>query len=245
MKRLLLSVHDVSPAHWDSLRRITEEFRGLGVNRYSMLVVPDYHGRWPLEEHPDFCRWLSGLEEEGVEMVLHGLTHLGTSIPRFSPDGIRSLIFTRGEGEFLGLSRERALSLVQEGLRRMEGTLGTSAVSFVAPAWLYSRGTLRALGDAGIELAESRWRIWSPSRGRTVLRLPVANYAGGGSLKRTLASIWVGLYGGIFTGRQVQRFAVHPSDFRHQDQSRRVLEKIRVLAGSRRTAALADLLPVS
>jgi hypothetical protein len=60
-----------------------------------------------------------------------------------------------------------------------------------------------------------------------------------------LASVWVALYGGIFSGRQVQRFAVHPSDFRHPDQSRKVLAKIRVLTGSRRTAALADLLPVS
>lgn len=245
MRRLLLSVHDVSPVHWVSLRRIAEDLRELGVSRYSMLVVPDYHGKWPLEEHSDFCRWLAELEKEGAELVLHGLTHMGAPVAKFSTDGIRSMIFTRGEGEFLGLSRERALSLVEQGLMRMEETLGSRAVSFVAPAWLYSRGTLRALGDAGVELAESRWRIWSPSRGRTILRLPVANYAGGGSLKRTLASVWVGLYGCIYAGRRIQRFALHPSDFEHPDQRERVLGRLRALAGSRKTAALADLLPVS
>jgi predicted deacetylase len=243
MKRLLLSVHDVSPVHGKVLERIAGEFDSMGIRRYSMLVVPDYHGQWPLEEHPDFCRWLSRLQEKGAEMVLHGLTHRGRPAGGVSLDGVRSVMFTRGEGEFLGLNREDALRKVQEGRNRLHETLGVRSGSFVAPAWLYSSGTVRALEDAGFGIAESRWRIWSPSAGVTVLRVPVANYAGGGFMKRTLASIWVDIYGTLLFRWSTLRFAVHPADFMSESSGRRVLRKLEGLLRGREPAALADLMP--
>jgi predicted deacetylase len=242
MKRLLLAVHDVSPVHERALRHIAGELERLGLHRYSMLVVPDYHGEWPLEEHPEFCRWLSGLAEGGVDIVLHGLTHIGTPAGVFTWNGLRSLIFTRGEGEFLDLGRDEAERLILIGKRTLAGTVGIQAESFVAPAWLYSRGTLKALEDTGFILAENRWRIWSPSERITLLRVPVANYAGGGPLKRLLASLWVNLFGTLFAGAGTLRFAVHPSDFRSAESSEMVIEKLRRLLRNREPAALRDMI---
>ncbi|MBN2607538.1 MAG: DUF2334 domain-containing protein [Candidatus Fermentibacteraceae bacterium] len=242
MKRLLLAVHDVSPANERALRHIAGELEKLGLDRYSMLVVPDYHGEWPLEEHPEFCRWLSGLAEGGVDMVLHGQTHMGSPAERFSWNGLRSLLFTRGEGEFLDLDRDEAERLILNGKRTLAAALGIQAESFVAPAWLYSRGTLKALEHTGFRLAESRWRIWSPSGRTTLLRVPVANYAGGGPLKRLLASLWVDIYGTLCAGADTLRFAVHPSDFLSAESSAMVIGKLRRLLRNREPAALRDMI---
>src|SRR5690348_3472918 len=47
--RVLVAVHDVTPAHagrLDVLYRLLEEF---GIRQYALLVVPDWHGAWPLD----------------------------------------------------------------------------------------------------------------------------------------------------------------------------------------------------
>ncbi|MCK4807568.1 MAG: DUF2334 domain-containing protein, partial [Candidatus Aegiribacteria sp.] len=179
MKRLHLTVHDVSPAHEDTLRKIHSALGELGAVRYSMLVVPEYHGKWSLDEFPDFCRWLQGLEENGVEIVLHGCRHEGNTAGLGTSDRIRSSLFTRGEGEFLGLDEKAAEKLLKEGRETLKRTLGIEVSSFAAPAWLYSSGTIAALAKTGFIFAENRWRIWSPETGRTILWMPVVNYAGG------------------------------------------------------------------
>jgi len=242
MKRLLLSVHDVTPAYEPLLRVLVEGLEDRGLSRYSMLVVPDHRGSWPLEEHSGFCRWLSGLAAEGVEMLLHGMTHTGS--PGGTPaERLRALLFTRGEGEFLSMGEGESLALMENGRRRLSETVGCEVRGFVAPAWLYGRGSIGALKHAGFLLAESRWRVWSPSLGRTLTRVPVCNYAGGGVLRRGLAALWVRACGAVLRASPVVRFALHPDDAstpRRLDAAMSALDR---LSHGRSASALGDLLP--
>lgn len=240
MKKLHLTVHDVSPVHEGTLKKIHSALFELGVVRYSMLVVPDYHGRWPLDEFPDFCRWLRGLN--GVEMVLHGYTHEASSAPVGIADRIRSSFFTRGEGEFLTLDEIAAEKLLQKGRETLERTLDKEVNGFVAPAWLYSSGTTAALAAAGFTFAENRRCIWDPRAGRTILRIPVVNYAGGGFVKRSLAAFWVLVSGMLLNGSETVRFAIHPCDFENDATRRAVMKRLKTLLGRRRTISFTDLL---
>src|SRR5207302_408976 len=45
----------------------------------ALLVVPDFHGRAPLYEHPKFCERLRALEAGGHEIYLHGYYHRARS----------------------------------------------------------------------------------------------------------------------------------------------------------------------
>lgn len=244
VKRLQLTVHDVTPAHEETLRRIHSALRELGVRRYSMLVVPDYHGRWLLDEFPDFCKWLSELERNGVEVVLHGFKHIAGSSPLSISERIRSALFTRGEGEFLGLDEKAAEKLLLEGRAVLERTLGIEVNGFVAPAWLYSRSSIAALARTGFTFAESRWRIWDPRTDRTILRMPAVNYAGGSFVKRTLAAFWVTVSGMLLRGSPAVRFAIHPCDFEDDVRQKAVIERLKTLLGRRETVSFSDLLPV-
>ena len=243
MKKLQLTVHDVSPVHEDTLRNIHSALCGLGAVRYSMLVVPDYHGEWPLEEYPDFCRWLAELEENGVEMVLHGVRHKDTAA-HGPVDRIRSSFFTRGEGEFLGLDEKAAEQLLREGRQILKRAIGIEVNGFVAPAWLHSGGTTTALTKTGFTFTESRWRIWAPGTGRTILFKPAVNYAGGGVLKRSLAALWVRVSTALLCGSQTVRFAIHPCDFENSVREKAVMKQLKILLGKRETVSFADLLSV-
>ena len=241
MKGLHVAVHDVSPVHWEVLDRLAAMLSDQGIRRYSMLVVPDYHGEWPLEAHPDFCSWLRGLAEDGVEMVLHGCRHQRPDVPNRPADRFRAAMFTRGEGEFLGLSQSRAKKLILEGKEKFENALKMETECFAAPAWLYSAGTMQALAVAGFTAAESRWRVWNPATGKTLLRVPVSNYAGGGPLRRVPAAAWVGLYGGLFRRAATIRFAIHPHDFSSATLRTRVTERTGRLLKGREPVLLDDL----
>ena len=243
LKKLQLTIHDVSPVHEDTLRKIHSTLCELGAVRYSMLVVPDYHGEWPLEEYPDFCRWLKELQESGVEMVLHGLLHKGTTALG-AADRIRSSFFTRGEGEFLGLDEKKAEQLLREGRETLKRALGSEVNGFVAPAWLYSSGTIAALAKAGFTFAENRRHVWDPRTGRNILRIPVVNYAGGSYVKRSLAAFWVSVSGNLQSGSETVRFAIHPCDFESDGMKNRVRKRLKTLLRRRKTISFTDLLPV-
>jgi hypothetical protein len=88
-----------------------------------------------------------GVDRGRLEVACHGLHHL--SLARWQ----------RGEidaGEFADLSPEQAGPMLDEALAWLERTVGP-AVTFVAPAWKYSEGTVRAAGERGL-------KVWFPAR---------------------------------------------------------------------------------
>jgi len=207
-----LAVHDASPATWNVLRGMDRVLRQAGVERYAMLVVPGMEGA-RLDRDPGFCSWLRDLSGAGVDMVLHGLTHSGGTECSRPVDRIRRALFTRGEGEFLCLPEEEAAVRLRRGLSLLEDALGHGVRAFTAPAWLYSRGALAALSRGGFRYAESRWREWDPAAGRTLLRSPVLNFAGGCPARRTAAALWVRAGCRILARAPAVRLALHPADF--------------------------------
>ena len=69
--RLLVAVHDVTPAHGERLERIFALLDRLGMTQYALFVVPNWHGEWPLGEHPAFVEELRRRLASGAEIFLH------------------------------------------------------------------------------------------------------------------------------------------------------------------------------
>jgi len=72
---LLVSLHDVSPRHSQAVEDILAELRLLGLPPAVLLVVPDFHGTWPLSDHPAFVGRLREWSAAGHELALHGYFH--------------------------------------------------------------------------------------------------------------------------------------------------------------------------
>jgi len=148
-RALVVSVHDVSPLTRPAVDQILLDLARCGVERTSLLVIPDHHGKAPLSEDAAFRKWLLRLSADGHEVVLHGFRHLRERRSWESvPAQITTRIYTADEGEFFDVDRATAETLLARGMeslafleRRLEG--------FIAPAWLLSEGGEAALGPAG------------------------------------------------------------------------------------------------
>jgi len=88
---LLVSIHDVTPALAEGVARLWALCAERGV-RPALLVVPDWHGEWPLEAHPAFVAWLRARAGEGAEIVLHGERHDEVGLPRRFADELRAWV---------------------------------------------------------------------------------------------------------------------------------------------------------
>ncbi|MDQ7020026.1 MAG: polysaccharide deacetylase family protein [Robiginitomaculum sp.] len=224
MKQLLLSVHDVTPHHFERLKAIHAFLQDLGVGpRYAMLIVPDFWQQWPLEEHPDFANWIRDRAKEGVEMILHGFTHRDESSHASAFKSWKARTLTAREGEFYGLSRDQAEERLQNGIEVLRQACGLEVQGFVAPAWLYSDGARDALGALGFRFAEDHWHVWSPARQATLCRGPVISYASRSEGRIRSSLFWSRLADWLLRPLPVMRLAIHPHDL----DSQRLVEEIR------------------
>jgi uncharacterized protein len=236
MKHLLLSIHDVTPHHFERVKSIHDLLQDLGVgNRYAMLVVPDFWHQWPLEQYREFVQWIGDRAQEGVEIILHGFTHRDetTHLSRFKAWKAKTL--TAREGEFYGLSEKSATKRLRQGVQVLQDQCDIKVQGFVAPAWLYSDGTRMALHDLGFQFAEDHWRVWSPNRGKVLCRGPVISYASRSEGRIRSSLFWSKIASWLLRPLPVLRLAIHPHDL---DCDRLVKEIKRIIVQQTRERAL-------
>lgn len=240
--RLIACLHDVSPKHFDRVIEIDKFYRDIGVgSRYAMLVVPDFCGRHKLSDHPEFAAWLRERADKGVEMFLHGCYHRD-----FTPAEDRSPLLRLqyqflGEGEFAALNKREALERLESGRRILQDILGTEIVSFVAPAWQYSRGARSALAAAGFRLAEDRASVWDPKTGVTLSRTPVIAYSSRSAVRRDLSISWSKAATRLLRGARLVRHALHPADFNDDKLIAEIERSLTELLGYRKLVSYRSL----
>ena len=209
---LLVSIHDVTPALADGVERLWALCAGRGL-RPALLVVPDWHGRWPLERHPDFVGWLRARAAEGAEIVLHGERHDEDGLPRGLGDALRAWGRTAAEGEFLTLNASAAHDRIARGRARL-AALGLEPVGFVPPAWLARPAGHAAAGKNGLAFSEDDRAVLLFPSGRRV-PAPVVRWSARGAV-RAWGSVAVARARWTLQGRApLARIALHPQDLGH------------------------------
>jgi predicted deacetylase len=210
---LLVSIHDVTPALADGVLRLWDLCATRGV-RPALLVVPDWHGEWPLEKHPSFVAWLRERAGEGAEIVLHGERHDEVELPRSLADSFRAFGRTAREGEFLTLDESAARARITRGLERLRA-LGLQPVGFVPPGWLAKAEGHAAVAQAGLGFSEDDRAIHLYPSHRS-LRSPVVRW----SARRSVlawGSVLVAHGRWALQGRaRFPRLALHPQDLGHR-----------------------------
>jgi predicted deacetylase len=217
--KLLLSIHDVTPALEEPVRRLWELCEERGV-RPALFVVPNWHGSWPLAEHPRFVRWLRERADDGAEIFLHGERHDEQGLRRGWSDELRALGRTACEGEFLTLDEPRARARLERGtalLRR----LGLPPIGFVAPAWLAREDTARAAFDCGLLLGEDECSVHLHQRA-TRLPSPVVRWSGRTAVRARLSALVADARWMLQSHHWLVRLALHPGDLAHQTSARSV-----------------------
>ena len=236
---LLVSLHDVTPALASRVQTLWALCERRGATP-ALLVVPNWHGAWPLERHPDFVRWLRERAAAGAEIFLHGERHDEEGSPRAWRDALRALGRTAREGEFLTLDERGARARIDRGLallRRLE----LQPIGFVPPAWLAREATHRAAGAAGLRVTEDDRRVWLHPAGAR-LASPVVRWSGR-TAARAHASAAVAEWRWFSQRRaRVVRIALHPGDLDHPATARSLERSLERWLAVRRPGRYADLL---
>ncbi|MDK4805137.1 MAG: polysaccharide deacetylase family protein [Novosphingobium aromaticivorans] len=212
-KRLLASIHDVSPRFERQVDMLAERLSGhLGTGRFAMLVIPDHWRGAPIAGNAAFQARLRGWADMGIEMFLHGWAHKDETPATQGLAGFKGKHMTAGEGEFLNLSHAQAVERMSAGKALVEDILGRPVAGFIAPAWLYGEGAHAALSELGFALAEDHMKVWRPADGMVLAKGPVITWASR-SKARIASSLWFSaLARQALPALRTVRVAVHPGD---------------------------------
>ena len=240
VKRLLASIHDVSPAFESAVDRLADQLSGiLGGPRFAMLVVPDHWGVAPIT--PAFAARLRDWADAGVEMFLHGWRHRDETRHTGTLAALKARHMTAGEGEFLGLDADEAERRMLEGRDLIEQATGRGVAGFIAPAWLYGAGAHEAMARVGFALAEDHFRVWRPRSARIVARGPVVTWASRTPARLRSSLAVAAVARAIPAWLPTMRVAVHPGDVGESRLLNSIDRTVRALARERTVSRYADL----
>jgi uncharacterized protein len=212
-KRLLASIHDVSPKFSNEVDTLLELLsRHLNGPNLAMLVVPDHWGSAPIVQDRAFQHRLRKWADAGVEMFVHGWEHRDMIAHENAITDFKAKHMTAGEGEFLGLDYATSLARMVDGKKLVDDIIGREATGFIAPAWLYGRGSLSALDAAGFNVAEDHMKVWSPVTGKVLARGPVITWASRSKMRIASSLAFAALARHALKPMANVRLAVHPGD---------------------------------
>jgi uncharacterized protein len=239
--RLVVSVHDVSPATAEQTGRWCHDADDLGIP-VSLLVIPGPWRGMELTGAPDYARVLADRTRRGDEILLHGFTH------RAGPEGgaVRRLVgraVARGAAEFAALSADEASERLAAGRAALAG-VGLSAAGFCPPGWLASPGAVTALKSHGFRYVTTHWGLRHLHDGRMRRGFALSHRPTGGPGERIgVALLRAAARLGAAHGGLV-RIALHPDDLSRpglRTQTLRAIEAVLAAGGQAMTyGQLAD-----
>jgi uncharacterized protein len=243
-RRLLASIHDVTPFHLERLERLVPIVESaVGTGRYALLVVPNFHRAGLIKDNAAFARRLRVWSDSGCEIFLHGFTHLDESEHLTRAARLKAQKMTAGEGEFLGLSHLEATQKLIDGRAMLEDIIGAPLAGFVAPAWLYGDESMKAIADQCFALVEDHFRVWNPATGVVLAKGPVVTYASRSILRLASSILWSRIASIALSRARTVRFAVHPHDVDSPALVREIKRALARFATSHRPCTYADLKP--
>jgi predicted deacetylase len=208
-----ISIHDVSPA-WERELDVALEMCGAIGAKPALLVVPNFHGAWPLAEHPSFCARLRALQGAGHDIYLHGFFHEAKSAAKKSLAWFwAQRIVSGGEAEFRDVTRDEAEARLIDGESALEAA-GLRVDGFVAPAWAMHAWLMPILARRGYAFTEDHTHVYDPASGKKRGSV-VLNFASRtpGRLFSSVAYCRVAKHARAVVPARV---AIHPADMRFQ-----------------------------
>jgi hypothetical protein len=233
VKRFHVCIHDATPAHARETRVVLRDLAPVLGRRLSIGVVPDWHGRWPLAAHPNYCR----LVRDGAEeLLLHGYFH-----QRQRGVGPISMLTDRAD-EMNGLDLEETGRTIERGQRVFTDAFGAAARGFLAPGWQPGHVRDYAKGFGELEHVLGFFSLES----RAGRKVPLATWSWDCGRWSWLGHIGHGT-GWLLQslGRRVPVLAIHPRDLELGFWSKILQLTEELLESGYEPSTLAELLEAS
>ena len=198
-RKFLVCLHDCTPAFARETESIIRDLAPLVGRKLSVGIVPNWHAKWPLASHIDYCQ---GLRERADELLLHGCFH-----QRQHGAGPVTWLTDAGD-EMNGLSLAETGRLLEQARQEFSSAFGERARGFIAPAWQQGRVRQVNSRQAGFDFT---WGFFCIEAGD--LRVPVSTWTWDCGRWGWLGHVGHGI-GRVsqFLDRGVPVLAIHPRD---------------------------------
>lgn len=216
---LLLSIHDVSPAHEAQVQQLWAMCTARGVSP-ALLVVPNWHGKRSLARSPAFVAWLHQCVKDGADIILHGYRHDELGMRRSIRDQWRAFGRTEREGEFLTLQHAAARERIADGLRVLRA-LDLNPMGFIPPAWLAREACHAAVAELGLAMSEDARAVRLHARG-VRMPAPVVCWSGRTPLRAWASAALAEARWAVYQHAPLVRLSLHPADLDHPATTRSI-----------------------
>lgn len=239
--RVVVSVHDVSPANLRQVRWLLRRLDEMGAQPRVLKVIPDEGDDRRADRDADLMALVRDEVGAGSEVVLHGYTHRteGRLHGRVI-DLLRARLFAARSAEFLSLSRDEAAVRVSGGLQVL-AAMGVRPIGFCPPAWLADRRTPAVLRAAGLRYFVTF--LWLHDLERRRRRaLPPLGYMGASPRQERLVAMERLLVSAGMSRLPVARVFLHPQGASGSRACAAVLRTLSRLVATRTPVTYAALL---
>jgi uncharacterized protein len=213
-RSLVVSIHDVSPITQQATQIFLERLNALGVDKCSLLVIPNHHHRGHFLDNKTFCDWLVAQGAAGHEIVIHGYHH---QRERKAAENLWQRLmtqtYTQDEGEFYDIDEAQAASLVSKAQAEF-AQLGFHPNGFIAPAWLLSEAGEQAVRNAGFAYTTRIGNVLDLASG-TQHHSPSMVYSVRNTWRRAASLAWNALLFQRLKNNPLLRIGLHPPDLDH------------------------------
>lgn len=237
--QLLVAIHDVAPPFAEECAALWDLCLAHEVVP-ALFVVPEWHGRFPIEADAPFVRWVTACVRQGADCFLHGHRHDEVGTPRDWRAQWAALGRTDGEGEFVALSADGSAERIAAGRARLTA-VGLAPIGFVAPAWLASRAVHQAAARCGLPLTEDADGVRSCRTGQ-LLPAPAVRWSTRTRWRATLSPVVARWRRAAHRRAPLARLALHPRDLHEPGVARSLRDALHWWCDRRRPLAYRDLL---
>jgi predicted deacetylase len=206
-RSLIVSIHDVAPPNWPQVKKILAQLTILGARKRSLLVIPNFRGRYRVDESHEFAEWLCERKLEGDEIILHGYEHAEVRKPQGLINKIKNRLYAQNEGEFWALTYEEAKNRIEAGMAILKNA-GLQSTGFVAPAWLLNREGLMAARNLGFEYSNFYLTIFDLVNERSILAPSLV--FGPGNINEDWSLLFHRMLSKLLIPRTLVRVVIHP-----------------------------------
>lgn len=193
-KTVLLSIHDITPAHEDDIVRTCDSLTDMGITSLTLLVTPFYAMKKSnsFKKGSLFSEYLLSLD---FEISLHGYSH-------FTKSGTMH--------EFSSMTTQKATSRIKDGINLIRSNFGRKPVGFVPPLWEAPPRIFKSAKKLGLVYGVERRNIHQFSDSR-IFSTGAQIISQGQRAIDTESAIFEMELGGSL------QIAIHPADYRMND----------------------------
>jgi len=235
---LITSIHDVSPLTRSRVAEMLDDLAGLGVQRTSLLVIPNHHHKAPFLEDAGFCDWLREMGTLGHEIVLHGYYHKRPSGGGGWVQTLMTEYYTAGEGEFYDLSEMEAGWRLEEGLLEFQKA-GFRPTGFIAPAWLLGEAAEQAVKKAGFHYTTRLQNFKDLMTDREDVSQSLV-WSVRAAWRRQVSLWWNASLASRLQGNPLLRVGLHPPDWDHGAIRGQIIDLITAALAGREVMTYED-----